>query len=207
MPDGKLVSEMWPAPTSMQELLEIIGSKIAMELAGLIIGVIALVLAIIALPPVFQMFFGSPKIVLGTDAFTGGDGHILVVTIRNQPTGRLLKLIGVTRETGDVHASFDIAKLGSNEIISAANSGLLHNALTREDGLLSRAIPGFTVGCTVIGFNKGLAQIINAREERFKVLPEGHYMVHAKIMCGEKVYRLSKVVAIGTEAHKTFWAS
>lgn len=86
-------------------------------------------------------------------------------------------------------------------------AGLIHNALTREDGLFLRAIPGFTVGCTVIGFNKGVAQIINAREPQFKVLPEGHYMVHVQVMCGEKIYRLSKVAAIGKEAHKTFWAS
>lgn len=176
-----------------------------MEFAGLIVAFVALLLAVVALPPVFQMYFGRPKLVVGTDAFTGSEGRALLITIKNRPTGRLLKIIGVKRETGDVRAHFDILKLGSNEVISAANSGQMHNALTRENGLVVRAIPGFTTGCTVVHFRNGVASIINARETQFKVLPEGHFIVSAQIICGEQIYRLAKVMAIGQEAHKTFW--
>ncbi|MGO9786668.1 MAG: hypothetical protein ACLPL5_07665 [Stellaceae bacterium] len=178
-----------------------------MEVAGIVISVVALGLGLMALPTVFQMFFGRPKLDLGEDEYTGPDGKSLFITVKNRPIkNRFLKFIRVVREVGDVSAFFDIQQQGSNLFVAKDISGSLHNSALRESGLMVRAFPGRTIGLTVIHFEKGTAYVVDARAQGgFKELPEGDYVVNAVIFCGEQIYKIKKLLKVGKEAHLTFW--
>lgn len=177
-----------------------------MEQVGFVIGVIALLLGLLAIPPILQMWFGKPKISLSTDEFTGTDGKQLLVTIRNKPTEKWLRRFLVEREAGDVLGFFDIHELGSNKVVSADNAAQMFCAPTRESGLVIRAIPAFTSGFPVIHFRQNQAWIINARKDECSALPAGPYIVNAQVICGEKVYRIMKQLRVGADAPTTFWA-
>jgi hypothetical protein len=89
-----------------------------MEVAGLVVGVIALVLGIMAIPTILQMLLGRPKLTFEADEFTGSEAKILIVAIKNQPIKNwFLRLIRVEREIGDVTAFFDIVEQGTKRII------------------------------------------------------------------------------------------
>lgn len=176
-----------------------------METTSLIIGVIALSFSFLAVPPILQMLFGRPKIVLGTDEFTGPDGKQLLITVRNRATEKWLRRFLVERQIGNVLGFFDIQRLGSNEVVSADNSALMSCAPTRETGLLVRAMPAFTAGFPIIHFRENRAWIVNARLDDYVVLGTGPYIVNAQVICGEQVCRIVKQIRIGADAHTTFW--
>ena len=76
-----------------------------LAIAGLVIGLIAMVMAI---PPLLQMFFGRPKIEFEADEFTGPDGKQIILSIKNRPiASRLLRMLGVTRDVANVLAYFE----------------------------------------------------------------------------------------------------
>ena len=176
-----------------------------MEAACFVIGVVSLLLGLLAIPPILQMNFGRPKIILGFDEFTGADGKQLLITIQNRPTEKWLQRFLVERQVGNVIGYFDIRKLGSNEVVSADNAALMYCAPTRETGLVVRALPAFTTGFPVIHFRENHAWIINARKDQCAVLNSGPYVVDAQVICGEKVHRIARQLRIGEDASTTHW--
>jgi hypothetical protein len=174
-----------------------------LSIAGIILGSVALVMAI---PPLFQMLYGRPKLTFEADDFTGPDGRILVIAIKNQPIkSRLLLLLGVEREPGDVQAFFDIQEQGTGKLLVGAASGLLQCAPMRTMGLLVRSLPGFSVGLTVIGTREGKAHFVNARAETENPIGPGHYIARIAIVRGQHTYNINQTFTVGTEDHMTFW--
>jgi hypothetical protein len=177
-----------------------------LEVAGFIVGVIALLVGIMAIPTILQMFFGRPRLTFEADDFTGPDGRILVIAIKNPPiTNRFLRLVGVERETGDVIAFFDVRELGTGRIMVRSVTGLLQCAPLQTIGLQARALPGFTVGLTVIGTREGVASIIDARPERSIPIAPGHYSAHIAVMRGQDTYRIDQIFRVATVDHETIW--
>ena len=168
-----------------------------MEVAGLVVGVIALVLGIMAIPTILQMLLGRPKLTFEADEFTGSEAKILIVAIKNQPIKNwFLRLIRVEREIGDVTAFFDIVEQGTKRIIVRAIFGKLNCAVTREEGLLVRARPGFTVGLPIIGTKDGAASIVDGRAEDLRPISEGHYTAIISIIRGEQTTKLCRPFAL-----------
>jgi hypothetical protein len=86
-----------------------------LAIAGIVIGLAATVMAI---PPLFQMMFGRPRLEFHADDFTGPDGKLLLIAIKNTKTkSRFLRKIGVEREVGNVHAFIDIQEQGTNRFV------------------------------------------------------------------------------------------
>ena len=83
-------------------------------MAGVIIGSIAFVVAIMALPTVLQMMCGRPRIRLDLGLDKIDSGIALQCTIWNEPiTNKLLRALRVRRMVAeDVTAVFDIKRLG-----------------------------------------------------------------------------------------------
>lgn len=177
---------------------------------GVLLGIIGIVIGVVsfavAVPPFIQIWYGRPELFLGVDDFTGPDGKTLFITMRNKTTsGRFLKMLGVTREVGDVTADFDIQEQGTNKFIVKNVSGRLHNAVLRQSGLMVRAFPGRTIGLSVIHVQNDGAYIVDGRSDDVRQIAAGDYVVHAVIFCGEQIYRLAKNLKIGSAPHLTHW--
>jgi hypothetical protein len=156
-----------------------------METASFVIGVIALVVGIMAIPTILQMFFGRPRLTFEADDFTGPEGRILIIAIKNQPVkNSFLRLIGVEREAGDIIASFGIQELGTGRIIAGSVTGLLNCVPLRTTGLTARALPNSTVGLVIISTRRGSASIVDARPERIMPIAAGHYVARIAISRG-----------------------
>lgn len=164
-----------------------------MDIASLVVGIIALLVGIMATPTILQMFFGRPHLTFEADDFTGPEGRILVLAIKNEPVkSRFLRLVGVEREAGDVIAFFDIQELGTGRVLARAVTGLLNCAPLRLIGIQGRALPGFTLGLTVIGTREGRAEIVDARPERTMPIQPGHYVARLAIVRGQDTYKSIK---------------
>ena len=90
-----------------------------MALAGVIIGSIALGLALMALPTLLQMIFGKPVITIDFGIKAGVVGDILQCQLFNFPIKqRLLRILGVRRMVAeDVGAHLTIIKLNKRDEI------------------------------------------------------------------------------------------
>jgi hypothetical protein len=164
---------------------------VILGIVGIVIGLVALAVAI---PPLFQMLYGRPRLEFLTDEFTGPDGKSLLIAIKNQPTrSRFLRKIGVEREIGNVLAYLDIQQQGTGLFVAKDVSGRMHCSPTREDGLLlARALPNFTTGVEVIFTTEANSGVVDARSDQLRPIGEGDYTAHVTIICGEQVHRISK---------------
>ena len=180
-----------------------------MELANLLIGLTALAVAGMALPTIFQMLFGRPKLTFDTDEFTGPDGTILVLRIKNDPVkNKFLRHIGVEREAADVLAFFEIQEQGTGKYLVRMLPGLLTHPPTRTVGILARSMPGFSVGLTVLCSKDGAAGIVDARagpSNPTVPLPAGHYIARMDIIRGQDTYRVVSGFQIGKLDHEAIW--
>jgi hypothetical protein len=184
---------------------------VILGIIGVALSSIALVLSLMALLLVFQMFWGRPELRLAADEFTGSEGKILLIQVKNLPTGKWGRRLGVERQTGQVQASFDIQEQGSKKFIVKSVPGLIQCPPIRESGLLMQALPGFTIGVVVLGFGKNasgkeMPGIVDVRAGEITIpINEGHYTVYVHVFCGEQIYNFRKDLKVGSKPHQTFW--
>lgn len=178
-----------------------------MDVASLIIGIVALVFSVLAIPTALQMFYGRPHLTFEADDFTGPDGRILLIAIKNPPvSNRLLRLASVERESADVSGFFDIQEQGTNRILARSVSGLMQTTNLLQIGLQGRSTPGFTVGLTVIATRDGVASIVNGRQQdQSTTIRPGHYVAHIAIVRGQVTYRIDQGFRVGNADHETIW--
>lgn len=174
-----------------------------LAIVGVVLGVAAIVMGV---PPLFQMFFGRTRLTFEADDFTGTDGRILVIAIRNPPVAnRFLRFIGVERETSDVTGFFDIQELGTQKIVVRSVAGQMQTTNLRQIGLQGRSMPGFTVGLLVIATRNGEASIISAHPEEVITIQPGHYIAHIAVVRGQDTYRIDQGFRVSTIDHETGW--
>jgi hypothetical protein len=173
-----------------------------MEAVGIVLALVALVVGV---PPFTQMLFGRPKIIIGFDDFTGDDASkAFVISAKNAGVkSRLLKMLGVVRESGDIQGFFDIREQGTNRYVAKDISGFMHST-QREQGFAVRVLPHFTVAMTVVQFGDH-PNIFDARKEKSIPIPEGDFTIDALIVCGDKRLQESKNLKIGATKATTFW--
>jgi hypothetical protein len=174
-----------------------------LAVAGIVIGLAAVAMAA---PPLFQMIFGRPQLEFETDEFTGPDGKLLLIAVKNKKTkSRFLRKIGVERETGNLLAFLDIQEQGTGRFVAKDVSARLANAATREEGLSVRALPSFSVGVLVVHTHGSHTEIVDARSDESRSISEGDYTAHATIVCGEQVHQLRRNFKVGKGEHLTIW--
>jgi hypothetical protein len=174
-----------------------------LAIVGTILGLVAIVLAV---PPLLQMLFGRAVFSFEADDFTGPDGRILVLAIKNQPVkGRLLRWMGVEREAADIIAFFGVQEHGTNKIIAHSVPGLLQCAPLRQLGLQARALPGFSVGLTVVSTRDGNASIVDARPDKLVHIDPGQYVARIAVVRGQLTYRIDQSFTVGKLDHETIW--
>jgi hypothetical protein len=120
-----------------------------MELANFVIGIVALVVAVVAailaIPPFAQFIFGVSDVKLRFGESSEQDHKLLLCKIYNLPIkSRFLRAIGIARPPAEVFASFDIREHGTNKIVASAYRALLtggRNADVVSLTLMSRPGP------------------------------------------------------------------
>lgn len=174
-----------------------------LAIVGIGIGLAAVAMAV---PPLFQMIFGRPQLEFTADEFTGPDGKLLLIAVKNKKTkSRFLRKIGVEREVGNLLAYLDIQEQGTGRFVAKDISAQLSNAATREAGLSVRALPSFTVGVSVVHTHNSDTGIVDARSNELRPISEGDYTAHATIVCGEQVHQLRRNFKVGKTEHLTIW--
>jgi hypothetical protein len=89
-----------------------------MELAGIIIGTVALVFSVMALPSAFQMFWGRPRLGIEVSEANEPNGKRLFCQIFSVPVqSRILLRLGVRREAAVISATFEICESGTNHVM------------------------------------------------------------------------------------------
>ena len=175
----------------------------ALGITGVVLGLAA---AAMALPPLLQMVYGRPRLEFDCQEFTGSDGKQLIIRIKNQVTNRVLRKLGVERETGELLAYFDIHEQGTNRSVKKDVSAMLQCAPLGEAGILARSLPAFSVGLVVAHTKDQTTWIVDAKGEgNFQELGAGDYTALATIICREQVHHVRKNFKVGDAPHLTFW--
>lgn len=170
---------------------------------GVAIGVLALAMSV---SPFSQMIWGRPKLKFEFVEFTGTEGKNLICSIQNEPVkNRFLKFIRVSRDTGNVNASFSVVEQGTGKNIATAISALINDAAAREMALVVSARPHFHVGFPVIHCTKNGPIVFDPRREEAIPVPTGNFIAHILIVCGDSTHILHKMMSVHPDPTRTFW--
>jgi hypothetical protein len=186
-----------------------------MELLNFIIGVVALLVAIvavvIAVPPFAQMIYGRPKVKLSFDVSTEQGAKLLLCTIHNLPiVSWFLRKIGVTRTPTEVFAAFDIREHGTNKIIVNSFRACLTDGRDASLAALTLvARPGPPIVFVIVEQRDRAAKAINyAPMQRAEVtLPPGEYFADVRIVWGERVNVIAQSFTVDANEDVTHWTA
>jgi hypothetical protein len=173
-----------------------------------VIGVIGTAVGVVAIPTVFQMFGGAPKLTLTYGSGMDGDVKHLYCVVRNEPvTNRLYRLLRVTRQSCDAEAGFQICKEGDEPL----GNGTIR-AIWTESNKPDQASKRVTLGTimprsfNVAIWHEGRAIASHPhKEDDIIEIPPGTYVVNIAVIYGDQWLTESRELHIGNESEKTFW--
>jgi len=187
-----------------------------MELLNFVIGVVALVVAImavvIAVPPFAQMIRGRPKVRLSFDVSTEQGAKLLLCAIHNLPINSwFLKKIGVTRTPTEVFASFDIREHGTNKIIVNSFRARLTDGRNADAmGLILIARPGPPLVFVVVEQRDREATAINYEPMQCAkvALSPGEYFADVKVAWDESTVNvIAQSFTVDANKDVTHWTA
>ena len=156
-----------------------------MVLVSLIISIIALAMAIMVLPTVFQMIWGKPTLLIGFGSGETTQGRFLNVELYNPPIrNRLLKWFGVRRMTaGDIMGTFSIEEYGSKKVVFPGEVPkiITHDGTEGHQRISLAASPFPAVFGVVLAVNTKKEVIVFEDEQQKTVFAPGKYCVCIRI--------------------------
>jgi hypothetical protein len=180
-----------------------------MDIAALIIAILALAVSAVTLPTALQMFWGGPKLAINGVEIVGPEGRRLLCNIFNTPvTSKILRRLGVRRESLVVSADFQICESGSNRVVlDTARASLIDiggpNASGTPRASLVDHIPVSFV--CVIHTNDGKAIAADPQQKTGVILSPGRYRVNVNVICGDTRFPISREITIGERSIGTHW--
>ena len=117
--------------------------------AGDWIAVAAVVLGLMALPTVFQMIWGRPKIGFRFEEFTQQGKRVLGCRLFNKPvTNPLLVFFRVRRESAHVSGAFTVCDAATSERVASVTQPIIvsHRGRSREAELPASPITSANIG-------------------------------------------------------------
>jgi hypothetical protein len=173
--------------------------------ASLVIGVPALVMAV---SPFTQMLWGRPKLRFEFTDFTGHTGKNLICNIHNDPvTNWFHKIVGVSRDAGELYAFISIIEQGTNRIVPNALNipAIINDPIAGTLGRVAKCRPNYPVQFTIINCTTEGPKILDPRNKYFIPVPNGHFVIEILIECGDRPYLHRKLVAIDSDPIRTNW--
>jgi hypothetical protein len=177
-----------------------------MDLAALIIGSLALVISIMALPTVFQMFGGAPKLAISFDNAEHESARILRCYISNEPiSSRLLKAMKVYRMPTDISVHFSIHESGSGKETGSVLAATIHT--DKETGLAVSVTGGTVPPARVNILAHGNEGAFFQKRDGTKVsLSPGKYYVDIGIITSSQMaHGRRHAFVVGDKRLDTFW--
>ena len=182
-----------------------------MELAALIVSTVALLFSVMALPTVFQMFWGGPQLRFGFTEIDGADGRRLYCDISSTPVENwALRRLGVRRETAIITAQFRICEAGSNFVMQdTAQTRLFDIAGSSDEGSFRATVTdhfGVNFPCAFHGHNSEQALTIDPLKKSSTALPPGRYRVDMSVACGDRSFSQSREMTVAKRSIFTCWS-
>ncbi len=178
-----------------------------MVVAAFTIALLALVVGVAALPTVFQMIYGRPKITLESCTTNLKVGLLLECNIWNEPiNNKPLKVMRVHRMPAhDVTAYIEIKQAGTNEIkvpFFEVRIRSLNGAFAQRISLAaSPARVSFTVVCR--GHTDG---IVKANDEDKSTLDAGKYVADIGVIADYKPIRKQWAFVVSKQEPYLYWS-
>jgi hypothetical protein len=177
--------------------------------AALAVSIMALVIAVVALPPTFQMYCGRPSVRIAFTERDKGTGKQFRCEISNAPIRtNLLRLIGVRREPAVIFADFRIREVGTERVIVDTTRALLSDFVTNggKDTLRARLEDDFPVAFVcAIHLSGYAAAFVDQRRDVKIPLSQGRYRVEVEVLCGRTLHQQDREISVGTIPGSTYW--
>ncbi|MGD0353147.1 MAG: hypothetical protein ABSB38_06600 [Dehalococcoidia bacterium] len=153
-----------------------------MALAAFIISILALVVALMALPTVFQVFLGKPKLIIHFGVREVKGGKVLQGELYNpQIRSRLLQIVGIRRMVADdivVRFSIKNGNDGSNAVAEIVPSLISHAGIAPAQRIsLPPSIFPSQFGIATVEDAEGLVRVF----EQDEILGLGLYHVFVEV--------------------------
>ena len=205
-----------PSPSPVPPWFDWGWSAVPNELqwVGFWLGLIAFVLAILAIPSVVQSMFGQPKIKVMFETRTirdevGSPRAVKECHLQNEPVQNWwLRLCRVRRTTADdVSAWFTIREAGSERIVHdtvpAKIQTQINGGLQERISLPASFQPsGFPVTVTPMGPE---SETLVFAGETMEILALGTYLVSVLVTSGEDKFRAESQLVVGRRAEDVTW--
>jgi hypothetical protein len=176
-----------------------------MALAAFIISIIALVVAMLTLPTIFQMIWGRPRIMVRFDVIEVPDGRFLVASIFSYPIkNKLLRLLGVTRMAADdVNARVAIKERESQTLISDVVADI--KTYTGLQDAQRICLPA-----SIFPARIGIVEVKNAKRkvkvyEKKIILRAGSYCAFVEIIAAHKTIPAYGDFSVSDSPPFTYW--
>lgn len=172
------------------------------------LGLVALVVALMALPTVFQMHWGRPQIDFIFGAVTDRQSTVLQCTIRNRPiNSRVLRALGVRRDAANVIAAYKIH--GPEFVTELIHPKLASYKDNGEQIELAAGPVGASMGIIFIrDSNAYIVEDPRFREKRdspMVPIASGTYHAGIVVFCGEKNFIREAQFVITANAGNSYW--
>jgi hypothetical protein len=180
-----------------------------MELAALIIAILALGLGAMALPTVFQMFWGRPDIRAEFVETIDEHGKRLTCYLVNRPVGVFLSKLGVRRDAGSVFADFVVREVGNDRVAVDTTRALIRDVSAWEagEGALRAAVHSpFPVGFPILFHRFGHeAVVIDLLHNTRVTIAPGRYCVAVAVSEGNTLREFRHEFSVGVTTEQTYW--
>jgi hypothetical protein len=184
---------------------------------GIICGIAALVLGVMAVPSILQMVFGRPRVVWNFEKFVDRQERALGIFLRNPPiSNAFLKRLHVRRDAvQSLTGTLRISEAGSSKILVP----ILHITFYLDETLadpqgMSRITlpPTYSVGASfpiVQWDNKDKkAYVVPDRLRKKFALAPGYYQVEIMLIVdGMPLDHIAKRFVVGGKADDLIWGS
>lgn len=173
----------------------------------------ALTSIIITAPSIFQMIFGRARVTKEYDIDAQELNRLLIIYLNNPPvTNRILKLIGVRRETvQSLTAEFQISEVGTNKIIAPIRHARLYSDDEQTDLGRDRILlpPTFSVSASMtIAYWDVESKNVKIMHDRLR-LPEtitsGLYRATIIFFVNGLPQKVTKVFCVGSKPDDLMW--
>ncbi len=173
--------------------------------AGIIFGIAGFVLAAMALPTALQMFFGRPKVSVEFKSPVIDGVIVLQCHILNRPVkNRLLRSLGVTRQSTHMNASISVYEHGTNRPFRVHGMLLINHGAgpATERAEVTSNWPAIVApfykmkdAATFVTNNYGAVE-----------LPAGYYVTKLSLICeNREIIAIEKGLYVGKDPDELWW--
>lgn len=171
------------------------------------IALAALLLGAMALPTVFQMFWGRPQITFWFNRVEDERDTLLLIHLQNFPIGnRVLSWMGVSREEAHFHVVVTVRDDGGNQILKYTEPPISSGDPFKPNQYHLHAGPS-PITLETLGANGQHARIYyEEKPNSYHDFPPGNYLLRLDVWVGERIFFEERTFVVTGNSRKSYWA-